>query len=98
MNTVVQKRRGSHTNMGWQYFTDAVIQKLSETREGLIFLLWGNFARSKKGLIDEMKHYVLESKHPSPLAGGEFFGCGHFSKTNELLETQGKTPIVWESI
>ncbi|NNE28249.1 MAG: uracil-DNA glycosylase [Saprospiraceae bacterium] len=96
MLTVEQKKAGSHKKIGWQEFTDAVIKKLSDEKEGLVFLLWGNFARSKKDLIDEMKHYVLEARHPSPLAGGAFSGCGHFSKANELLESQGKTPIVWE--
>ena len=86
----------SHQNIGWQRFTDAVISTLSEQREGIVFLLWGKFAQSKKALIDQSKHYVFESAHPSPLAGDAFQGCGHFSKTNEVLLKQGKTPINWD--
>ena len=95
MLTVEHKKAGSHKKIGWQQFTDAVITKISELKEGIVFLLWGNFARSKKSLIDELKHYVLESPHPSPLAGGGFMGQHHFSKTNELLEQQGLAPIDW---
>ncbi|MDX1489573.1 MAG: uracil-DNA glycosylase, partial [Acidiferrobacterales bacterium] len=76
-------------------FTDAVIRTLSDRKDGLIFLLWGNFAKSKKSLIDEMKHHVMESVHPSPLAGNGFMGCRHFSRTNELLVGQGQSPINW---
>jgi len=94
--TVEDKRPGSHRAIGWQNFTDAVIQKLSEKKEGLIFLLWGNFAKSKKILIDETKHFVLESMHPSPFTGNAFFGNNHFSKTNSLLINQGKTAINWK--
>jgi uracil-DNA glycosylase len=90
--TVEHKNAGSHRKIGWHLFTDAVIQKLSDTKEGLVFLLWGNFAKSKKVLIDETKHHILEAAHPSPLAGGKFFGCKHFSKTNELLES----PVDWQ--
>ncbi len=93
--TVEQGRAGSHKKIGWQKFTDAVIRQLSEKREGLVFLLWGNFARSKKALIDEQKHHVLEAVHPSPLAGNAFLGCKHFSKANELLTHQGLSPINW---
>ena len=93
--SVEHKSPGSHKGVGWQNFTDAVIQKLSDEREGLIFLLWGNFAKSKKALIDELKHYVLESVHPSPLAGNAFLGNGHFARTNEILVSQGKFPIDW---
>ncbi|HPG05495.1 MAG TPA: uracil-DNA glycosylase [Saprospiraceae bacterium] len=94
--TVAAGQPGSHKNIGWQEFTNAVIQKLSEERTGLIFLLWGRFARTKIELIDEMKHYVLESAHPSPLAGNAFLGNGHFAKTNEILEKQGSKPIDWQ--
>jgi len=93
--TVERGRAGSHRNIGWQQFTDAVIQKLSAHKEGLIFLLWGNFAKSKKTLIDQIKHHVLEAVHPSPLAGNAFLGCGHFSKVNELLSKQGLQTIDW---
>ncbi|MCB0603011.1 MAG: uracil-DNA glycosylase, partial [Saprospiraceae bacterium] len=94
--TVAAGQPGSHKNIGWQEFTNAVIQKLSDDRSGLVFLLWGRFARSKIELIDEMKHYVLESAHPSPLAGNAFLGNGHFAKTNEILEKQGLKPIDWQ--
>ena len=94
--TVEQRNPGSHKAIGWQNFTDSVIKKLSKEREGLVFLLWGNFAKSKKILIDEMKHFVLESVHPSPFTGNAFFGNNHFSKTNDLLINQGKTPIDWK--
>ncbi len=93
--TVEHKKASSHKNIGWQTFTDAVIKTISERCEGVVFLLWGNFAKNKKKLINEMKHYVLESVHPSPLAGNGFQGCGHFSKTNELLKKQGKKIINW---
>ncbi len=96
MLTVEHKKPGSHKKIGWQDFTNGVIRTISEKNDGIIFLLWGNFARSKKMYIDEMKHYVLEAPHPSPLAGGAFFGCKHFSKTNELLINQGKKPIDWQ--
>lgn len=99
LNSILTVRAGaaaSHSRIGWEEFTDAVIKYLSDNRTGIVFLLWGNFARSKKSLIDQSKHYVLEAAHPSPLAGGAFFGCRHFSKTNELLVAQGKTPIDWQ--
>ena len=70
-------------------------QLISEQKEGVVFLLWGNFAKGKKALIDQTKHYVLEAAHPSPLAGDAFKGCRHFSHTNEILEKQGKEPIDW---
>lgn len=95
MLTVEHSKAGSHRKIGWQLFTDAVIKKLSDERDGLIFMLWGNFAKSKKELIDEIKHHVLESVHPSPLAGGGFQGCRHFSRTNDLLKKQGMSPINW---
>lgn len=86
---------GSHKSIGWQEFTDAVIRTISERCEGVVFLLWGRFARSKAPLIDRSRHYVLEAAHPSPLAGGAFFGCRHFSQTNELLARMGKQQIDW---
>ncbi len=95
MLTVEHKRPGSHKNAGWQIFTDAVIKKLSEHREGLVFLLWGRFAQSKEGLIDQIQHHVLKAAHPSPLARNAFSGCRHFSKTNELLEKMGVDPVDW---
>lgn len=95
MLTVEAGRAGSHNRIGWQAFTDAVIRHISDHRDGVVFLLWGNYARSKAALVDTTRHFVLESAHPSPLAGGAFFGCRHFSKTNEILQRQGKTPIDW---
>ena len=90
---VVIRKDGSLES--WATFTDAVIRTLSERRDGLVFLLWGNFARSKKALIDSSRHTVLEAAHPSPLAGGAFFGCRHFSKANTALLAQGLQPIDW---
>ena len=98
LNAVLTVRAGqptSHSRIGWTEFTDAVIRTLSERREGLVFLLWGNFARSKRELIDTRRHTVLEAAHPSPLARGAFFGCKHFSKTNQILVSQGLPPIDW---
>ena len=99
LNAILTVRSGeaaSHSAIGWQPFTDAVIRCISERCEGVVFLLWGNFARSKRALIDTSRHYVLEAPHPSPLARGAFFGCRHFSQTNQLLVQQGKTPINWQ--
>ncbi|NLD20963.1 MAG: uracil-DNA glycosylase [Bacteroidales bacterium] len=93
--TVRASEATSHSDIGWQIFTDAVIKALSDGRDGIIFLLWGNYARSKKALIDCNRHYVLEAAHPSPLARGAFFGCKHFSKTNEILISNGQGPIDW---
>lgn len=94
--TVRQSEPTSHSNIGWQEFTDAVIKIISDNCNGVVFMLWGNYARSKAQLIDASRHYVLEAAHPSPLARGAFFGCRHFSKANELLAAQGKTPIDWK--
>lgn len=93
--TVEAGRAASHSRIGWQEFTDAVIRYLSGNRSGIIFMLWGNYARSKKALIDTSRHTVLEAAHPSPLAGGAFFGCRHFSKANEILRQEGLDPIDW---
>ncbi len=98
LNAVLTVRAGvaaSHSKIGWEEFTDAVIRYISDNCEGVVFLLWGNFARSKSALIDRSRHHVLEAAHPSPLARGAFFGCRHFSQTNTLLKAQGKTPIDW---
>ena len=98
LNAVLTVRAGvaaSHSRIGWEEFTDAVIRYISDHCEGVVFLLWGNFARSKSVLIDRSKHHVLEAAHPSPLARGAFFGCRHFSQTNSLLAAQGKAPIDW---
>ena len=94
--TVRQAEAASHSGIGWQEFTDAVIRTISDRCDGVVFLLWGNYARSKRSLIDTSRHYVLEAAHPSPLARGAFFGCKHFSQTNYLLTSRGKTPINWQ--
>jgi uracil-DNA glycosylase len=93
MLTVEANKPASHQKIGWQQFTDAVIRRLSEQREGLIFMLWGNFAKQKKSLIDTERHHVLEAAHPSPLAGNAFQGCGHFAKANEILRGRGEVEI-----
>ncbi len=93
--TVEHKKAGSHRKIGWEQFTDAVIKNLSEKRENLVFLLWGRFAMSKVSLIDNSKHFVLESPHPSPLAGNAFLGNRHFSKTNKILSDQSMGEIDW---
>ena len=98
LNAALTVRAGqptSHSRIGWTEFTDAVIRTLSDQRTGLVFLLWGNYARSKKELIDTTRHTVLEAAHPSPLARGAFFGCRHFSRTNQILESEGKKTIDW---
>ena len=93
--TVRASEPTSHSKIGWSSFTDKVIQTISESKEGIVFMLWGNFAKSKSSLIDKSKHLVLEGAHPSPLARGAFFGCKHFSKCNEYLSSLGKGPIDW---
>lgn len=95
--SVRQNEPGSHSKIGWLQFTDTVIEKLSEQKEGIIFLLWGKFAQEKQSIIDETKHFVLKAAHPSPFSADRgFFGCRHFSKTNELLAKQNKEPINWK--
>lgn len=95
--TVRAHQAGSHQRHGWETFTDCVIQRLSEQREGIVFLLWGNYAIEKQRLIDTSKHHVLTAPHPSPLSASRgFFGCRHFSKTNEILVSMGKSPIDWQ--
>lgn len=95
--TVRAHEAGSHQNHGWERFTDAAISKLSMQREGLVFLLWGSYAKQKEALIDTSKHYILSTVHPSPLSAHRgFFGCKHFSKTNEILRKLGKTEINWQ--
>ena len=96
LNAVLTVRGGqaaSHSKIGWQEFTDAVIKYISDNCEGVVFMLWGNFARTKAELIDHSRHVVLEAAHPSPLARGAFFGCRHFSRANEALASFGRTPI-----
>lgn len=94
--TVVASNAASHQGKGWEEFTDAVIKKVSDEKQHVVFILWGNYARKKKTLIDTSKHLVLESAHPSPLsAHNGFFGNHHFSKTNEYLKAHGLEPIRW---
>jgi uracil-DNA glycosylase len=96
MLTVEQSKAASHQQIGWHFFTDAVIKKLSQQRENIVFMLWGNFAKRKKELIDSEKHFILESAHPSPLAGNAFSGNRHFSKANNYLKAHGLEPIDWQ--
>jgi uracil-DNA glycosylase len=94
--TVEAGKAGSHQGKGWERFTDAVIKKLSDEREHLVFILWGNYARGKKPLIDDSKHFVIESPHPSPFsAHNGFFGSKPFSKANEYLTSHGRKAIDW---
>ena len=99
LNSVLTVRAGvaaSHAGLGWQNFTDAVIKLISERCEGVVFMLWGNYARSKAGLIDSGRPLVLQAAHPSPLARGAFFGCRHFSQANAYLIRTGRSPINWQ--
>ena len=99
LNAVLTVRAGeptSHSAIGWQEFTDAVIRCISEKREGVVFMLWGNYARSKAPLIDPYRHTILQAAHPSPLARGAFFGCRHFSQANAILRSEGLEPIDWQ--
>jgi len=94
--TVRANEAASHSKIGWTNFTDAVIKKISDEKEGIIFLLWGKFAQEKQVLIDETKHSILKAAHPSPLSAyNGFFGCKHFSRTNEILVKNGTEPINW---
>lgn len=93
--TVRANTAGSHQNKGWELFTDAVIKTLSDKKENLVFLLWGNYAKVKTVLIDANKHLVLTAAHPSPLARGAFFGSKHFSQTNAYLKSKGIEEIDW---
>jgi uracil-DNA glycosylase len=94
--TVRANEPASHSKIGWMDFTDAVIKKISDQKKGIVFLLWGRFAQDKQSLIDETKHFVLKAAHPSPFSADKgFFGCRHFSKTNELLMQQGLEAIDW---
>jgi uracil-DNA glycosylase len=94
--TVRAKEAASHQKKGWEIFTDTVIQTLSEQKENLVFLLWGNFAHGKESLIDSNKHLILKAAHPSPLARGAFFGCKAFSQTNHYLKTKNIETVNWE--
>jgi uracil-DNA glycosylase len=95
--TVRASQAGSHQKQGWEVFTDRVITLLSEKKNSLVFFLWGNYAQSKTQLIDQNKHLILKSVHPSPLSASRgFFGCSHFSKANEFLKQNDLTPINWD--
>ncbi len=99
LNATLTVREGvpnAHQSLGWETFTDAVIKKISDEKEHVVFLLWGNYAQKKGAHIDSSKHLVLTAPHPSPFSAHTgFFGCKHFSKTNTYLEQHGKTPIAW---
>lgn len=95
--TVRAHQAGSHQRHGWETFTDAAISRLSEKRSGIVFLLWGSYAQAKAQLIDATKHHILTAPHPSPLSAYRgFFGCRHFSQTNQILVQNGQEPIHWE--
>jgi len=100
LNAILTVRAGeslSHKNKGWEKFTDLAISELSARRQGIIFVLWGKFAQSKESLIDSHRHFILKTAHPSPLsARNGFFGCRHFSKTNQILKENGQSPIDWQ--
>ncbi len=102
LNAALTVRAGepfSHAKYGWADFTNAAIEAISDQKEGVVFLLWGKFAQEKQVLIDETKHFVLKAAHPSPFSAEKgFFGCKHFSKTNEKLMQMGKDPIDWKLI
>lgn len=95
--TVRENQAGSHQGKGWERFTDAAIRALSAQREGLIFLLWGNYAIAKRELIDLSRHFILTAPHPSPLSASRgFIGCRHFSQANQLLQQMGREEINWD--
>ncbi|MBT1062152.1 uracil-DNA glycosylase [Bowmanella sp. Y26] len=100
LNTVLTVQQGqahSHAKIGWERFTDKVIEQLNLHREGLVFLLWGSHAQKKGAIIDRQRHHVLMAPHPSPLSAHRgFLGCGHFSKANQLLVQQGLSPVNWQ--
>lgn len=100
LNTALTVREGaanSHSGKGWEIFTDNIIKHLNDREEPVIFVLWGNNARKKKGLITNKQHFILEGPHPSPLSASRgFFGCGHFKRINEILKSLGKQEINWQ--
>ncbi len=102
LNTVLTVEAGkahSHARLGWETFTDRVINAISTHREGVVFLLWGSHAQKKGSIIDAQRHHVLKAPHPSPLSAHRgFFGCRHFSQTNALLSQAGETPIDWTPV
>lgn len=95
--TVRDSQAGSHQKQGWETFTDSVIKKISENKNGVVFILWGKFAQDKANLIDKNKHHILTAAHPSPFSAyNGFFGCKHFSKTNDILKNSGLNEINWQ--
>src|SRR5258708_4537642 len=100
LNATLTVRAGlsaSHQKRGWERFTDEVIKKISDNKKGIVFILWGNYAQSKSVLIDPGKHHIIRSVHPSPLSVERgFYGSRPFSKTNAILEKEGKVPIDWQ--
>jgi uracil-DNA glycosylase len=95
--TVEESKAGSHQKQGWETFTDAVIKQISDKKDNVVFLLWGGYARKKVKLIDQTKHCILETGHPSPLSAnrGYWFGNEHFLKTNTYLKSKGISEINW---
>ena len=93
--TVSPGRPASHAGRGWEQFTDRAIAELSARRDGIVFLLWGKYAREKGASVDTARHHVLTASHPSPYSVAGFFGCRHFSQANALLEAAGRAPIDW---
>jgi uracil-DNA glycosylase len=94
--TVRANEPASHSKIGWGDFTDAVIKKISDKKENVVFLLWGRFAQDKQYLIDATRHHILQAAHPSPFSADKgFFGCRHFSRTNEILSKAGIEPVDW---
>ena len=92
-----QANAGAHQGKGWERFTDQAIRALNDQREGIVFLLWGSYAQKKGAFIDQSRHLVLKSVHPSPLSAYRgFFGCKHFSMTNNYLQQHGQSPISWQ--
>ncbi|KAM6930757.1 uracil-DNA glycosylase [Xenentodon cancila] len=97
--TVRAHQANSHKDRGWETFTDAVVQQLSNNLEGLVFMLWGSYAQKKGAAINRNRHHILQAVHPSPLSAHRgFFGCKHFSKANELLKKSGKSPVDWKAL
>jgi uracil-DNA glycosylase len=95
--TVERGQAGAHQGKGWEQFTDRVVSELNQSRDGLVFMLWGSYAQKKGAVIDRERHLVLQAPHPSPLSAHRgFFGCRHFSKANAWLEKQGLEPIKWQ--
>ncbi|CRK85724.1 Uracil-DNA glycosylase [Candidatus Providencia siddallii] len=94
--TVEHGIANSHSNIGWNIFTDKILKIINDNTYGVVFLLWGSYAKKKSEIIDSKKHFILKASHPSPLSAHcGFFGCKHFSQTNFILEKQGKTQINW---